>query len=240
MKLKNFSLLLTFTIVMFAISPSIPSYGTPEDIWDGVAFFGDSTTHGMIRYIVHHNEQSVRPYADIRRDQILTPPSGTFYLRNIPTTQIMYRGKIMPLTEAIRQSAPSVLIVTVGVNGLAHWDKDVFSELYNRLIDIFEDAAPQCQIILQSIFPTAQVRAPHLSAFTADRVDTVNDWIREIAIQRNLQYINTSDALKDEDGWLRQEYQNGDGLHLNTSGFNRVLQTIETALKNQKGKNSRQ
>ena len=237
MKLKIFSfsliVLLLFSILPF--SSEAAEEKVKEELWDGVAFFGDSTTHGMIRYIVNCNENLGTSVVSLTRDQILTPPDGTFYLRNIPTTRILYRNKKLTPEEAIQSASPRILIVTVGVNGLPGWTKECFTELYNRLLDKFNSASPDTQIILQSIFPTAQIRAKRLKNFTVDRVDEVNLWIQEIAVSRNLVYINSADTLKGEDGWLNPIYQNGDGLHLNTAGYNQVLLTIQSVLQTQKG-----
>lgn len=233
MKLKFFSVFLLMIVFVSNFPSPFSVYGESDDSWEGVAFFGDSTTHGLIRYIV---EADPTPYASISRDHILTPPDGTFYLPNIPTTHILYRGQKLPLGQAIRQSSPRILIVTVGVNGLSRWNKDVFVGLYNRLLDVFASSSPNTEIVLQSIFPTAKIRTKRLSGFTVERVDMVNEWIQEIAQARNLLYVNSADALKGEDGWLRSEYHNGDGLHLNTEGFKCVLSTIEKALDAQKGK----
>ena len=240
MKIKNFSMLLILILCISAFQPSFAVLGKTDGIWNDVAFFGDSTTHGMIRYIVNAKDSEALPHVSLHRDQILTPPNGTFYLRNTPTTHILYQGQIMPINNALRLANPRVLIVTVGVNGLAHWEKESFTVLYNRLLDVFAEALPQSQIFLQSIYPTAKKRAPHLSLFTVERVDLVNGWIEDIAKQRGLLYINTADYLKGEDGWLRSEYQNGDGLHLNTAGFHCVLQTIEAALIQLKGNGGNQ
>ena len=241
MKFKNFSLLLALLICTSVFPCSLNVYASQEEnIWEDVAFFGDSTTHGMIRYIVNGKDDMTAPYIQLHRDQILTPPEGTFYLRNIPTTCIQYRGSILPLKEALQSAHPGILIVTVGINGLSGWDEKSFTELYNRLIDIITASTPQSQIILQSIFPVAKNRAKRLSSFTVERVDMVNEWIRSIADQHGYLYINSADVLKDDDGWLRPEYQNGDGLHLNAAGFNCVLQNIELTLQKLKGKNSNQ
>lgn len=235
MKLKKF----LFVSVLIATTSIFPFFSklkcSADVIWDDVSFFGDSTTHGMIKYIVHAQPQLGTSYATINRDQILTPPEGTFYLRNLPTTRIQYQDQSFTINDALQRSKPRILIITVGVNGLAHWDEVQFTALYNQLLNQFEQASPRSQLILQSIFPTAKKRAAHLSMFTVDRVDLINSWIQKIADERGLVYINSAEALKGDDGWLRPEYQNGDGLHLNTQGFNCVLKSIENTLIQQKG-----
>lgn len=154
------------------------------------------------------------------------PPDGTFYLRNLPTAKIRYRGEDLPLAEAFSQASPEIVIVTVGVNGLPSWTQESFLAHYGRLIDVIANSAPNTQIVLQSVYPTAKERASNLSAFTVDKIDRLNGWVRELAKQRSLPYLDTASVLKGEDGWLIPSYHNGDGMHLNTAGFNEVLSYI--------------
>ena len=191
-----------------------------------LSFFGDSTTYGLIHYIVNNNGEHGVPIVQLKRDQVLVSPDGTFYLRNIPTAQIRYRGKDYALAEGIRLASPKILIVTVGVNGLPAWTEESLLNYYNRLIDLIRTQSPNTQIVLQSIFPVARQRDKKLALFTIDKVDQLNRWIENLAKQRSLPYLNTASVLKGEDGWLIPSYHNGDGMHLNTAGFNAVLKYI--------------
>lgn len=225
-----------FSSVLLSICLSICLFAFPVRADEAVhleevSFFGDSTTYGLIRYIAENDGHLGKPIAKLSRDQILTPPDGTFYLRNLPTTKIRYQGKSLPFTEAMQQASPQTLVVTVGINGLPHWTRENFQEQYDRLLSKISTASPSTRIVLQSVYPVAESRAEHLAAFTVEKVDRLNEWIREVAAQHNLLYIDTASKLKGADGWLRPELQNGDGLHLNTAGFNIVLDSIADALK---------
>lgn len=41
-------------------------------------------------------------------------------------------------------------------------------------------------------------------------------------------YADSASVLKAEDGSLREDYGNGDGIHLNADGFNAVLNYLRT------------
>lgn len=204
-----------------------PAYAKgDEEYIKQLSFFGDSTTYGMIRYIVENDGRFGQPAAKLSRNQILVPPDGTFYLRNLPTTQIQYQKQVLSLTEAFRKAAPNILIVTVGVNGLPSWTEDSFRESYRRLIDLIASATPDTQIVLQSVYPIAKERSAKLKNFSMEKIDRMNGWISAIADETGLPYLNTASALKGADGWLNPAYHNGDGMHLNTQGFNKVLAYI--------------
>jgi hypothetical protein len=191
-----------------------------------VSFFGDSTTYGLIHYIINNDGKHGTPVVKLKRDQVLVPPDGTFYLRNIPTAQMRYHGKDYALAEGIHLASPEILIITVGVNGLPAWTEESFLVYYNRLIDLIHTQSPNTKIVLQSIYPVARERDKKLASFTIDKVDEINGWIEKLAKQRSLPYLNTASALKGKDGWLIPSYHNGDGMHLNTAGFNAALKYI--------------
>lgn len=208
-------------------APSVEA-STSGNILDKAVFFGDSTTYGLFRYNVNNRGEHGRNYRTLKKSQIWVPKDGTFYLGNLTSASVaLADGRNLSLAAACAEFRPEVLIITVGINGLCSWNQQSFSKYYEKMIDVFTNASHETRIILQSVYPTAKNRSADLAAFTNDKVDRLNRWIREIASKRKLQYLDTNAALKDENGDLRQEYQNGDGLHLNTQGFNAVLSYIE-------------
>lgn len=231
MKRIVYSLPILLFLCLSVLVSALPIRASEAIHLEEVSFFGDSTTHGLIRYIAENDGHLGKPITHLKRDQILTPPDGTFYLRNLPTAKILYQGESLSLAEAIQIASPKILVVTVGINGLPHWTRENFQEQYDRLLTKISNASPSTRIVLQSVYPTAENRADHLAAFSVEKVNRLNEWIREIAAQHNLLYIDTASKLKGADGWLRPELQNGDGLHLNTAGFNIVLDSIASALK---------
>lgn len=225
MKKLLICLIAIFTIHSLS-APLTVQASNSSDYISRISFFGDSTTHGMIRYIAENNGRLGKPIVKLSRDQILTPPDGTFFLRNLPTAKIRYRGQVYFLKEAFGKAAPDILIVTVGVNGLLAWEEDMFKDSYRRLLEVISSATPNTQIVLQSVFPIAKERSDKLANFTVEKIDRLNGWIEGLAKEYRLPYLNTASALKDKDGWLLSTCHNGDGMHLNTEGFNRVLAYI--------------
>ena len=232
---KRLSCILLLLMLLSSVLQFPVSAQTGKTPLEEVSFFGDSTTYGLIRYIVNNTGSLGIPVVDLRRDQILVPPDGTFYLRNLPTATLRYQNQTLSLKEAFQKAAPKILIVTVGVNGLPTWTEEDFTAHYNRLLELIRWATPNTRIILQSVYPVAKERSPRLKAFTSDKIDFMNQWIKAIAKVNRLDYLDTASVLKAEDGWLNPTYHNGDGLHLNTTGFNQVLTYIIQQL-NEKGR----
>ena len=231
------SLLIFFFLLSFFCNSLAYSQATGSDdaitasggtILEKLVFFGDSTTHGLIRYNVENNGVHGINYHTLKRSQIWTTPEGTFYLGNLLSTTVRLEDETtLPLQDACRKYKPQYLVITVGINGLRTWTEADFTRYYDKLISMVQEASPQTQVILQSVFPVAKVRDSRLSEFTPDRINTLNLWIRSIAASNSIPFLNTAAALTDNDGFLCSEYHNGDGLHLNTKGYNAILKYIE-------------
>lgn len=226
-----------FIILFLVLFLVVPSYAKTSSIQSGdilkeLVFFGDSTTYGFYYYNIHNDGKHGSNYCTLHPSQIWVPKDGTFYLGNLMTSRIaLSDGRFLTLAEAAREIQPKYLILTVGINGLCSWSEENFTRYYEKMIELVTNNSPNTKILLQSVYPTASNISGKLSGFTNDKIDRLNTWIAAIAERKSLFYLNTAQILKDEKGFLRLDYQNGDGLHLNTQGFNAVLQYIEKSLQ---------
>lgn len=193
-------------------------------------FFGDSTTYGLHRFNANNDGRFGKNYYTLQDSQIWTPADGTFYLGNVVKASVHLSGKTYTLAEACRTLHPQNLIVTVGINGLAAWTKETFSSCYEKLVTIIRDASPDTMLYLQSVYPIAPEAKEKLPKFSNEKIIEVNRWIKELAERNALCYLDTATVLRDENGSLKHDYHNGDGLHLSTDGFNAMLRYVEDAL----------
>ena len=61
-----------------------------------------------------------------------------------------------------------------------------------------------------------------------DKIAAANRWIVEVADECGVKFLDTYSALVGADGWLPAEYQNGDGMHLNSTSFTIELNNLRT------------
>lgn len=191
---------------------------------DKIIFVGDSTTNGMKSKAYHVLTGGTET------KQVWTPESGTLSLDpNIAKALIHnpYSGTDMTIAEAAGQVKPEYMVLTVGLNnGVPFLDEGEFKLCYRKLIGAIMAASPNTKIMLQSIYPVASNNTKE--SITNEKIDRANGWIKELAEEYNIKYLNTNPSLKDADGYLKMSYQNGDGIHLNRSGFEAVLNYIRT------------
>ncbi|MDR0818719.1 MAG: SGNH/GDSL hydrolase family protein [Oscillospiraceae bacterium] len=190
---------------------------------DDIIFLGDSTTYGMKAYGVLSGGTST--------DQVWTPKSGTLTLDHQSYATIVYPpdGTEITIRDAAEKSAPEVIVITLGVNGVSFMGKDTFKAEYSDLIMGISKASPDTIIILQSIFPVAS-NYEYLKSINNEKIIAANSWIEEIADSFKLTFVDAYPKLIGEDGWLPQNLQNGDGLHLTEAGFAIVINNLKETL----------
>lgn len=188
---------------------------------DKMVFLGDSTTYGMKYYAVLSDGKDTK--------QVWTPSNGTLTLSYQGFAAIVYPedGSEIPIRDAVTQSLPEYMVITLGVNGVSFMEEDYFKSEYTDLVTDIQSISPDTKIILQSIFPVAS-NYEYLSSINNEKIAAANGWILEVAENTSTGFLNTASVLVGADGWLPQEYQNGDGLHLNEIGFGIVLSYIRT------------
>jgi len=202
-----------------AILTETEDYG--QEYIDKMIFLGDSTTYGMKYYAVLSEGKNTK--------QVWTPSNGTLTLSYQGFASIVYPedGSEIPIRDAVEKSKPEYLVITLGVNGVSFMDEDYFKAEYKDLITDIQAISPDTKILCQSIFPVAS-NYEYLSSINNENISRANGWILEVAEETGTRFLNTASVLVGEDGWLPQEYQNGDGLHLNETSFTIVLSYIRT------------
>ena len=201
-----------------------------EKYVDSFVFLGESTTYHLKSRGVLNGGRETK--------QVWAPKSGTLMLdRSTASCRIVYpeTGEELDIYEAVKRKKPKYIMLTFGLNGAAKnisSGSEYFKDCYSRLIDRIQSAAPDTVIILQSCFPVAEnmdmtsykVSVAELNKY----IDTLNLWTQELAMELELGYLNTAEILKDEKGFLRSEYQVGDGYHLTAEAYKQMLYYMRT------------
>ncbi len=200
-----------------------PTADMGQEYIDKLVFLGDSTTYGLGFY-------DVVPFT-----QVWTPASGTMALDNWAIETIDYRDPASPDTseslsiiDCAARCRPDILVITLGVNGIAFLDEASFKQYYTDLINAVLAASPDTKIICQSLYPVMDSKAP--GGIDNARVNAANVWVRDVAAATGTRYLNSHDLLMDSTGNLNAAYNNGDdmGIHLNPDGFAVVMQNLRT------------
>lgn len=193
-----------------------------QEYLDKIVFIGDSTTYSFLYYGVLSGGKETT--------QVWTPASRTLTLDHATTTTILYPETEEEITikEAISRKKPEIVVITLGVNGISYMQEEYFISVYKKLVAQIKDASPETNIVLQSIFPVAE-NWEKTKSINNDKINAANGWVKTVAEETGVHYLDTVSVLAVADnGYLPMDWQNGDGLHLNPTSLNIVLDYIRT------------
>ena len=190
---------------------------------DKLIFLGDSTTYG-IGYYYENGYSDLCPLS-----QIWVPANHTLTLAFQSTVDIVYpeTDEEMRIVEAAEKAKPEYLFITLGVNGISFMDEEYFTREYTKLIQSVQRASPDTKIICNSIFPVAASYAES-DQINNQKIMAANGWIEKAAEATGTRFLNSYEALIGPDGYLPEDSQNGDGLHLTGEAFGKVMTYIRT------------
>jgi len=197
-----------------------PELGPTEDMGqeyiDKIYFLGDSTTHGLAYYGL------------IPEERVWTPQNGTLsiFRWNVDQIYLTDEGTTMFMTDALAAKKPEYLLVTLGVNGVGALGQEDFIRYYSEMVDALKAASPETKIILNSIYPVGRGYAE--PSINNEGIDAANSWIKGIAGEKGVRYLNSASSIKDEEGYLPEGADNGDKLHPNAETYGTILNYIRT------------
>ena len=201
--------------------PETPDAG--REYLDKIVFLGDSTTYGIGYYYGRGYTELCPP------GQVWTPKSGTLTLSYYSIATIVYppTKEEIPIAEAVKRAKPEIMVVTLGVNGIAFMDEEWFIRDYTALVQLIQEASPDTKIILNSIYPVA-ASYKNQKDINNTKILAANGWIERIAENTGVRFLNSHECLVGANGYLPESSQNGDGLHLTGEAFTTVMKYIRT------------
>ena len=188
-----------------------------QEYIDKFYFLGDSTTNGLAHYEI------------VDKTHVWTPTNGTLTLDrwNIDAVYDRSTESQIMITEAVRMVQPEYLLITLGINGVSFMTEEVFSVNYSNLVAGIKEASPGTKIILNSIYPVS-ANYNTSSGISNAKIDVANGWIKKIAEESGVHYVNSSSVIKDESGNLIESYHNGDFIHPNPDCYQAVISFLRT------------
>ena len=193
----------------------VPESEPVEDTYfSDVVFVGDSRTEGFSLY------------SGLKEGQYLFSVGATVESVFSKATEKTARGKVSIL-DALADLECSKVYLMLGANELGWVRPEMFQTQYGKVIDRIREDHPDVQVVIQSILPVSAKQDAKGSYVNNQRIRTYNQLLEELAEEKNCPYINVAEAVSDENGCLRAEW-NFDGVHLNTAGCKAWLEYLRT------------
>lgn len=194
-----------------AAPTAVPEFGKVDVSWfDDAAFLGDSLTVGYTTYNINVGKALVCAYEGASPNDIV----------NRTTMNSDVRGEEIPL-DVLAQAQPKKLYVLMGANSLAYstTNDEGFLNYYGRMLDDLKAALPDTTIYVQSVLPVQAEVQETMPGLTPERVSSINASLSAMAAEKGCLYLALYETLVDENGYLRSDYAQPDGLHLSGSGY---------------------
>lgn len=135
-------------------------------------------------------------------------------------------GKKMNLLEAVSQYKPEYMIINLGVFSTAWIGQDAFLEYSKKVIEGIKERSLDTKIMLISLYPI--LKGNNINKFDQAIINKYNFMILELAKEYDLKYLDAEVALKDAEGYGRDDYYFDDHYHLNNSGYRTLKNYIRT------------
>lgn len=186
-----------------------------SDYFENTLFLGDSRTVALKNngFIAEENTFAVNGISHL-----------SFLTYEFTDSVTGVTGDIFTIVKARK---PERIYVALGVNGVAFIDKSTFAQKYNELIDGLMAASPDSIIVIQCILPVNE------STYTGTNknlnngnIDAMNKELLRIAEEKEVFYLDISDAMKDSNNQLLSVYDSGDGIHFSFTGYSVVYDGI--------------
>ena len=175
------------------------------DYFADAAFLGDSLTEGFTEYKINLSGALICGYVG-------TSPSG---IVNRTTLKHPERGQEIAL-DVLAAAQPQKLYLLLGTNALTTTGgDDQFINYYSVMLDqLRQTLGEECVIYVQSIPPVRPEATQSRPGLTSDRLRAINERLALLAEEKGCCYLDLWEALADEEGNLKSELAEADGVHL--------------------------
>lgn len=184
-----------------------------------MTFLSDITTTGIKSYGLLADRENTT--------KVLSTGDGTVSLSGISSVKLAVDKKAPSIADAVAAAKPDILVITLGENGCVFMGQNYFTSEYTSLLKSIKTASPKTVIICNSILPVSKTYAT-ANNMKDSTIRLANNWIQQAAADNGCKYADSFSALVDASGYLKADYDSGDGLKPNSAGLLAMLGYLKT------------
>ena len=132
------------------------------------------------------------------------------------------------IPEALAKMKPRRVVVMLGTNN-ADGGTNVqdFIQNYKAALNSIQNSYPYCDIIVAAIPPVPYDHSQY-PAITMQTIDQMNQALADFCKESGYKFLNTTQVLKDANGYGKNEYFNQGDIHMKSEGLNAILSYVRT------------
>ncbi|MGN1339649.1 MAG: GDSL-type esterase/lipase family protein, partial [Oscillospiraceae bacterium] len=121
------------------------------------------------------------------------------------------------------------IFIMLGSNGIT--SAAAMEDSYRTLIEKLEANCPDSKIYLLSVTPVTDDSSSAANAgISNDMIVDFNKYIKSLANEQGLTYIDLYTLFSDDNGYFLHEYAENDGLHFKGNTYKVMLSYIESII----------
>ncbi|MDY3014985.1 MAG: GDSL-type esterase/lipase family protein [Evtepia sp.] len=202
-----------------AFVPLVPASETVDPSWfNDAAFVGDSVSVMLESYNSSSNQLGEADFfcsVSLSQTNALSYQAGNSRLPEYPKGS----GQRPKLEDGIAASGAKKVYIMLGMNCIAGGVDRACKDLVT-LVDRILEKSPGATILIQSVTPMTADSPRADDSLNNTTIGAFNTRMQEICQERQWYFVDVSEAVKDEAGYLRADFS-GDkamGIHFNYNG----------------------
>ena len=130
------------------------------------------------------------------------------------------------IAQAVAKMKPRRVVIMLGTNDTG-MSVEEFISSYTALVQAIQESYPYTDIIVNTVPPVPANHAnyPHMDQ---TKIDDFNMALLSMCEQMGLKFLNSAEALKDANGYGREDYYQTGDIHLKPVGLKAMLSYLRT------------
>ncbi|PWM46418.1 MAG: hypothetical protein DBX47_02470 [Clostridiales bacterium] len=191
----------------------------PYSYFDDALFIGDSVGIGLQNYVT---EKRKTDKSFMGKARFLCVGSyGVYEATRSPDDEKSIHkiigGEKKPPSYFIKEYNSSKVFICLGLNDVGLYSKKEYIENYLNLVTNIREAAPDVQIIIQSITPVT-LYGERRTLYNS-KIDEYNEALAEFSATNGCFFADIGLMLKDKAGYLAAQLSSDDYCHLETEAY---------------------
>ena len=183
---------------------------------------------GTITFLIDSTYIGLRDLNLVGTNQVWATNSGSLKIDSLPSAVIKFPNdgsEISPVSAAMIVK-PQVLVIAIGMDGLANVDENTFITNYDNMINDIKSASPDTKVICCGL-PSVIAGYSGGDGLNVGRVSDGNDWVQFVCRDTGSYFLNAQEELS-ESVQLLSRFASANGKTLNRKGLDAFLGYLTT------------
>lgn len=122
-------------------------------------------------------------------------------------------GKAISIDSALQKQKFGKVYIMLGVNELGTGTAETFYQQFKKVVARIQELQPDAIVFVEAIIHVSPSKDAEGTIINNKEIDARNKWLKKLADNKTVFYLDANEVLDDENGALTEEYT-FDGVHL--------------------------